>query len=60
MNVLDTMVERIELLKWISERNAHVPMADLEFLIGITPFGGDADHQGATSYCMYQDTGCHS
>jgi len=31
--------ERLEFLKWVSERNAHIPMSLLEFLIDIP-----ADH----------------
>jgi len=29
--------ERLEFLKWVSERNAHIPMTLLEFLIDTTP-----------------------
>ncbi|WP_161595164.1 hypothetical protein [Mariprofundus erugo] len=37
MTTMDLARNHSELLKWISERNAHIPQADLEFLIGISP-----------------------
>ncbi|MDX8407705.1 MAG: hypothetical protein R8L58_04895 [Mariprofundaceae bacterium] len=30
--------ERVEFLKWVSERNSHVPMSLLEFLIDTPPY----------------------
>jgi len=40
---LDLEGDRKDMLKWISARNAHIPMAELEFLIGIPPFSSDDD-----------------
>ena len=37
--------DRKDMLKWISERNAHIPMSELEFLIGIPPFASDDDDE---------------
>jgi len=42
---LDIDGDRKDMLKWISERNAHIPMSDLEFLIGIPPLATDDDDQ---------------
>lgn len=28
-------IDRVEMLKWISERNRHVPATDLAFMLGI-------------------------
>jgi len=38
MTTLEINTERFELMKWISERNAHIPMSDLAFLMGISAF----------------------
>ncbi|MDQ6993643.1 MAG: hypothetical protein Q9M31_09210 [Mariprofundus sp.] len=45
MKTADISIDRVELLKWISERNMHIPMCDLAFLIGISPFSGLADSE---------------
>ena len=37
---------QFEFMKWVSERNAHIPMSEMEFLIGIPPFGNDDDYLG--------------
>jgi len=42
--------ERLEFLKWVSERNAHIPRSLLEFLIDTTP--GLAE--GAEHDCLMQ------
>jgi len=36
---------RLEFMKWVSERNAHIPMSEVEFLIGIPPYGGEDDDE---------------
>ncbi|WP_167632038.1 hypothetical protein [Mariprofundus ferrooxydans] len=43
MTTLETKTERFELMKWISERNAHIPMSDLAFLMGISAFEDQHD-----------------
>jgi len=48
MTTRDSITDRLELLKWISERNTHIPISDLEFLMGIAPFGGDTDATAMT------------
>ena len=35
--------DRNDMIKWISERNSHIPMSEMEFLIGIPPFDLDED-----------------
>jgi len=42
---MDIDGDRKDMLKWISERNAHIPMSDLEFLIGIPPLGSNDDDE---------------
>ena len=38
--------ERLELLKWVSERNSHIPLSELKFLVGIPPFDPEEDEWG--------------
>lgn len=47
MSLLDLNIDgdRMEMLKWISERNSHIPMSDLKFMIGIPPFGPDEEDE---------------
>lgn len=40
MTTMDLARNHSALLKWISERNTHIPRADLEFLLGISPADG--------------------
>ncbi len=40
---LNMDADRMEMLKWISERNTHIPMSELRFLVGIPPFGPDEE-----------------
>jgi len=35
--------DRRDMLRWVSERNAHIPVSELEFLIGIPPSTSDDD-----------------
>lgn len=37
--------DRMEMLKWISERNSHIPMSELRFMVGIPPFGPDDEDE---------------
>ena len=39
---LDPRSDRFEFLKWVSDRNAHIPMSELEFLLDI---GGPLDEE---------------
>jgi len=55
MTILDTTIDRFALLKWISERNAHIPMSDLEFLIGISPFTEAGSIDVMTSCSLHQE-----
>jgi len=32
---------RMEFLKWVSERNADIPVSDIEFLMGMSPLEND-------------------
>jgi len=52
MTTLDITSDRFELLKWISERNAHIPMSDLEFLMGISSFSDTDDSAMSRASCM--------
>ncbi len=40
--VMPVRGERLEFLKWVSERNTHIPLSLLEFLID-TPYVPDED-----------------
>ncbi|MDX8396904.1 MAG: hypothetical protein R8K49_01140 [Mariprofundaceae bacterium] len=40
--------ESLEMLQWISERNAHVPIADLAFLLDIPE--SEYLHEGLANY----------
>jgi len=44
-DALNPSSARFEFMKWVSERNAHIPMSELEFLIGIPPFGCEDDDE---------------
>lgn len=35
MNYRDNRESKLEMLKWISEKNAHVPLAELAFLLDL-------------------------
>lgn len=35
--------DRIEMLKWLSARNMHVPVSELAFLLGLPLTGGQDD-----------------
>lgn len=35
--------DRLEMLKWLSARNAHVPISELAFLLGLPPVGERRD-----------------
>ena len=37
--------DRMEMLKWVSERNSHIPISELKFLVGIPPFDPDEDDE---------------
>lgn len=37
--------DRMEMLKWISERNSHIPISELRFMVGIPPFGPDEEDE---------------
>jgi hypothetical protein len=37
--------DRLEMLKWISERNSHIPISELKFLVGIPPFDSEEDDE---------------
>jgi len=47
-DALNPASARFEFLKWVSERNAHIPISEMEFLIGLPSFelGGDDDEWG--------------
>jgi len=47
LSLLDLNIDgdRLELLKWVSERNSHIPMSELKFLVGIPPFGLDEEDE---------------
>lgn len=34
-------IDRIEMLKWIGERNRHVPASELAFMMGLPPLESD-------------------
>lgn len=34
-------LDRMAMLKWISERNRHVPASDLAFMLGVSPLEPD-------------------
>ena len=36
---------RFEFLKWVSERNTHIPISELEFLIGMPTFAMEDDSE---------------
>jgi len=38
--------DRNDMIKWISGRHSHIPTSEVEFLIGIPPFGMDDDEWG--------------
>jgi hypothetical protein len=40
---LDMETDRIDMLKWVSERNSHIPMSELRYLVGIPPFDPDEE-----------------
>ena len=40
---LDPTSDRFECLRWVSERNAHIPMSELEFLIDVPGNQTDSD-----------------
>jgi len=37
--------DRMEMLKWVSERNSHIPISELKLLVGIPPFDPDEDDE---------------
>ncbi len=38
---LDIDADRMDMLKWISERNRHIPISELCFMVGVSPFDPD-------------------
>lgn len=34
-------IDHMEMLKWISERNRHMPATDLAFMLGVSPQEAD-------------------
>jgi len=41
--MLDTTATPTEMLKWLSERNHHIPAADLAYLLGIHVSGAECN-----------------
>ncbi|ATX80934.1 hypothetical protein Ga0123462_0055 [Mariprofundus ferrinatatus] len=60
---LDPSSARYEFMKWVSERNAHIPVTELEFLICFSPLGPDDEDDwdednwryGATVFFMLSE-----
>ena len=48
MNIFnqDLDADRNDMLKWISNRNIHIPMSEADFLLGIPPLDLDEDDGG--------------
>jgi len=49
--------DRMEMLKWVSERNLHVPLSDLAFMLGLSDdtLTGDANEPESALYDYHAD-----
>jgi len=49
--------DRMEMLKWVSERNLHVPLSDLAFMLDMNgePMSGDTSEAENTLYDYHDD-----
>ncbi|ATX78507.1 hypothetical protein Ga0123461_0054 [Mariprofundus aestuarium] len=48
LDALNPDSARFEFMKWVSEHNAHIPISELEFLIGIPALGTEDE-------CEFED-----
>jgi len=37
--------DRTEMIKWFSNHQSHIPMSEVEFLIGVPPFDTEEDDE---------------
>jgi len=57
MALHDVIHERMEMLKWVSERNVHVPLSDLAFMLDLNDdnMAGVTNEQAGSLYDYAHD-----